>query len=79
MEPRQGKGELENNPEYRQNTGRKNMARKTKNEAQETRKTILYAAMQVLLTRGIARTQLADIAREAGVTRGAIYWHFGHE
>lgn len=26
--------------------------------------------------RGVARTSLSDIAQAAGVTRGAIYWHF---
>ena len=52
------------------------MARKTKQEAENTRNTILNAATQVLLVRGIARTHLNDIAREAGLTRGAIYWHF---
>lgn len=52
------------------------MARKTKQEAENTRNTILNAATQVLLTRGIARTHIDDIAREAGLTRGAVYWHF---
>jgi len=52
------------------------MARKTKQEAQVTRNTILEAAGRMLLARGIARTSLLDIAKEAGVTRGAIYWHF---
>lgn len=52
------------------------MARKTKQEAQATRNAILEAAGRVLLARGIARTSLLDIAKEAGVARGAIYWHF---
>lgn len=52
------------------------MARKTKQEAENTRNTILNAATQVLLARGIAQTHIEDIAREAGLTRGAIYWHF---
>jgi len=55
------------------------MVRRTKDEAQKTRATILEAAMQILLLRGIARTHLADIAREAGLTRGAIYWHFANK
>lgn len=55
------------------------MARKTKQEAENTRNTILNAATQVLLVRGIARTHLDDIAREAGLTRGAIYWHFANK
>jgi TetR/AcrR family acrAB operon transcriptional repressor len=52
------------------------MAKKTKREAQATRIMILEAAARVLLFRGIARTSLLDVAREAGVTRGAVYWHF---
>ncbi len=52
------------------------MARKTKEDAQATRRAILDAAVQVFSVRGVSRTSLADIAKEAGVTRGAIYWHF---
>ncbi|NBA94729.1 TetR family transcriptional regulator [Pseudomonas sp. R5(2019)] len=52
------------------------MVRRTKEEAQETRKQILDAAQKAFYERGVARTTLADIATQAGVTRGAIYWHF---
>ena len=55
------------------------MARKTKQEAESTRNTIPNAAIQVLLIRGMARTHIIDIAREAGLTRGAIYWHFANK
>jgi TetR/AcrR family acrAB operon transcriptional repressor len=55
------------------------MARKTKEEAQETRKTILDAAETVFQERGVSRTSLAEIATAAGVTRGAIYWHFANK
>lgn len=55
------------------------MARKTKEEAQETRNTILEAAVRVFAIKGVARSSLDDIAREAGVTRGAIYWHFANK
>jgi hypothetical protein len=30
----------------------------------------------VFLERGVSRATLDEIARAAGVTRGAIYWHF---
>ncbi len=56
--------------------GRSLVARKTKEEAQETRNRILDAAEQVFQRQGVSRTSLADIADEARVTRGAIYWHF---
>ncbi|MEO8410384.1 MAG: TetR family transcriptional regulator [Propionivibrio sp.] len=52
------------------------MARKTKEEAQETRNAILDAAELVFVERGVSHTSLAAIAAAAGVTRGAIYWHF---
>ena len=55
------------------------MVRRTKEEAQETRKAILEAAEQAFYERGVARTTLADIAALAGVTRGAIYWHFNNK
>ncbi len=52
------------------------MVRRTKEEALETRNRILDAAENVFHERGVARTSLSDIAHAAGVTRGAIYWHF---
>ena len=55
------------------------MARKTKEEALETRNRILDAAEIVFQRNGVSRTTLADIATEASVTRGAIYWHFVHK
>jgi TetR/AcrR family acrAB operon transcriptional repressor/TetR/AcrR family transcriptional repressor of mexAB-oprM operon len=47
-----------------------------KAEAERTRDAILDAAETQFLTQGVSRTTLAHIAAEAGVTRGAIYWHF---
>ncbi|MGE0225076.1 MAG: TetR family transcriptional regulator [Acetobacteraceae bacterium] len=52
------------------------MVRKTKAETEQTRLEIIAAARRVFAERGVSRTSLADIAKEAGVTRGAIYWHF---
>ena len=52
------------------------MVRKTKEEAQVTRNAILDAAEAVFQERGVSRTSLAEIATAAGVTRGAVYWHF---
>ncbi len=50
--------------------------RRTKEEAEQTRQDILSAATRVFSTKSVAKATLEDIAREAGVTRGAIYWHF---
>ncbi|ABA90331.1 transcriptional regulator, TetR family [Syntrophotalea carbinolica DSM 2380] len=52
------------------------MARKTKAEAEQTRRDILEAALELFHAKGYTRTTLEEIARSAGVTRGAIYWHF---
>ena len=52
------------------------MARRTKEEAQETRTRILDAAERVFYEKGVANSGLEDIAGAAEVTRGAIYWHF---
>ena len=52
------------------------MARKTKAEALATREAILDAAEAVIEREGIPATTLQQIGRQAGVTRGAIYWHF---
>lgn len=52
------------------------MARRTKEDAQATRTALLDAAECVFQKRGVSRTSLNDIAQAAGVTRGALYWHF---
>lgn len=52
------------------------MVRKTKTETEQTRQEIIAAARRVFAERGVSRTTLAQVAEEAGVTRGAIYWHF---
>lgn len=52
------------------------MARNTKQQAQETRNHIIDAAIERFSEHGVSKTSLADIAAAAGVTRGAIYWHF---
>lgn len=52
------------------------MARKTKQQALETRQHILDVAIRLFSQQGVSATSLSDIAQAAGVTRGAIYWHF---
>ncbi len=47
-----------------------------KADAERTREIILDAAENTFLAQGVSRTTLAHIAEAAGVTRGAIYWHF---
>lgn len=50
--------------------------KRTRAEARATREAILDAAEQAFLERGVARSSLEHVAQRAGVTRGAIYWHF---
>ncbi len=52
------------------------MARKTKEEAERTRQALLQAALTVFSQKGYTAATLEEIAHAAGVTRGAIYWHF---
>ena len=52
------------------------MVRKTKEEAEQTRKEIIIAARNVFHECGVGRSSLDKIAKTAGVTRGAVYWHF---
>jgi AcrR family transcriptional regulator len=50
--------------------------KRTREEAEQTREAIFQAGIAVLARKGIDATSMADIARAAGVSRGAIYWHF---
>ncbi len=52
------------------------MAKKTKEDAATTRRSIINAARTVFFECGVSRSSLEKIAEAAGVTRGAIYWHF---
>jgi TetR/AcrR family acrAB operon transcriptional repressor len=52
------------------------MARRTKEDSLVTRRAIIAAAREVFHANGVSRTSLEQIATAAGVTRGAIYWHF---
>lgn len=52
------------------------MVKKTREATLATRESLLAAALQVFRERGVAHTRLSDVAERAGVTRGAIYWHF---
>lgn len=55
------------------------MARKTKEAALETRAQIIDAARRVFHAEGVNRSSLDKIAQAAGVTRGAVYWHFANK
>ena len=55
------------------------MARKTKEEALTTRAHIIDAARRVFHAEGVNRSTLDKVAQAAGVTRGAVYWHFANK
>jgi len=52
------------------------MARRTKEEALVTRERLIDAAETLFREHGVTRTSLAEVATAAGMTRGAVYWHF---
>lgn len=52
------------------------MAGQTKAASNCTRLAIIDAARQVFLRDGVAGASLEKIAAAAGLTRGAVYWHF---
>jgi len=56
-----------------------NPMRRTKEESEQTRQQILAAARDLFAHQGVTQTSLNQIAQAAGVTRGAIYWHFSNK
>jgi TetR/AcrR family transcriptional regulator, acrAB operon repressor len=51
--------------------------RRTRQDSDRTRQELLDAALVVFGREGYAAARLEDVARAAGVTRGAIYHHYG--
>lgn len=52
------------------------MARATKEESEQTARSVLEAAAGLFATRGYASVGLEEVAAAAGVTRGAVYHHY---
>ena len=50
--------------------------KRTQEDAEKTRQSILDAGLKLFIENGYNNTSMQDIAKEANVTRGAIYWHF---
>lgn len=42
----------------------------------ETREDIIVACLKLFARQGFHNTSISDIAKGAGITKGAIYWHF---
>jgi AcrR family transcriptional regulator len=53
--------------------------RNRKDRKRETRERILKAAAGVFARRGILATTTAEVAREAGVSHGSVFAHFGSQ
>ena len=51
--------------------------RRTKEDAEKTKQSILDSAVQIFNEEGFANASLEHIARNANCTRGAVYHHFG--
>jgi len=51
--------------------------RRTKDEAAATKRNLLDAGLVVFSKKGYTATRVEDIAKQANVTTGAIYHHFG--
>lgn len=50
--------------------------KRTKEEAKITKEKLLKTAVKLFIENGYDNTSLAAIAKETGVTKGAIFWHF---
>ena len=55
------------------------MARKTKEDTEKTYQALLKSAGELFTRHGVSKTTLNDIAKHAGMTRGAVYWHFDNK
>ncbi|WP_066251412.1 TetR/AcrR family transcriptional regulator [Neobacillus drentensis] len=52
------------------------MARKSREEAKQTRNTLNQISLELFIKKGYQNTTIDDICKKAGVTKGAFYNHF---
>lgn len=52
------------------------MARRSKSDAEETRKQLIATASELFTQKGYAETSINDICVELGITKGALFHHF---
>lgn len=50
--------------------------KKTKEQAEETRKAILQSALDLFYEKGYSKTTFELISSKIGLTKGAVYWYF---
>ena len=53
------------------------MVRRTRAEMEQTRASLISTARRVFCEHGYAATSMDDLTAQAGLTRGALYHHFG--
>jgi AcrR family transcriptional regulator len=53
--------------------------KRTKEEAEQTKRKLIDIALREIVTHGFENITLEKIAAKAKVTRGAIYWHFNNK
>jgi TetR/AcrR family acrAB operon transcriptional repressor len=52
------------------------VARKTKEDARETREKLLESALEVMCEKPLSKVSMSGIAEKVGLSKGALYWHF---
>jgi AcrR family transcriptional regulator len=57
-------------------TRKKRHVARSPEDLAKKRDAILDAALRSLLEKGYTKTTMTDVAREAGIGRGTVYWHF---
>ncbi|MBQ9271358.1 MAG: TetR/AcrR family transcriptional regulator [Alphaproteobacteria bacterium] len=50
--------------------------RRTKEDAEQTRRMILASAMDIFYEKGYSKTTFDEIAKRINLTKGAVYWYF---
>lgn len=50
--------------------------KRTKEDAQQTRQQLLRSAERLFAEKGLSSASLMEIVQDAGLSRGAAYWHF---
>ena len=50
--------------------------RRTKEDAEQTRRAILASAMNIFCEKGYSKTTFDEIAKRIDLTKGAVYWYF---
>lgn len=56
--------------------GGKKLLRKTREEAEKTKQALIEAGIDIFSRKLYPDVNISEIAKKAGVTRGAVYWHF---